>query len=247
MSGSATASPMVRAPRAGDRVIWEGAEGTVLDVYESGFGKRATVVMDSDDRKVSVPAVELSVLRGTSVPLDLVVRVRPAFATDVEWLAGECACFAQYHGAGMWPGEAEARALLAGMVAAHFCAVAEVAGERAGFLLGATAPTLWNARARVCQELLWWVSPAYRGLGVGEALLESFERHADRSGHRVALTTLADRTPVPKAWLEARGYRVQEVTWLRAAAPREVRDESGVMPEGGWSCDSGKQPCRCEA
>jgi GNAT superfamily N-acetyltransferase len=152
------------------------------------------------------------------MPLAPKVTVREARGGDVAWVFAQLRLFAETYGmADLWPGDEAAHLRAEAICASEPCYIAELDGERAGFIVGVVAPNYWNPALRVLTETLWWVAPGYRGQGLGEGLLWVFEQYAARFGFPVALSTLGDKTPVPRETLERRGYRVQEVTWLKEA------------------------------
>lgn len=94
-------------------------------------------------------------------------------------------------------------------------ALAAFDGEApAGALFGYLAPDHLNG-ALVAEEAWWFVSPAYRGAGVGRALVELYERVArERGARRISLGALGHLAPVDKLLTDL-GYRPFETHYFK--------------------------------
>jgi GNAT superfamily N-acetyltransferase len=62
------------------------------------------------------------------------------------------------------------------------CFVADKAGELIGFVLGVTAPCIFNKHHNMGVELAWWVKPEHRNTSAGIKLLKAIEGAAKDSG-----------------------------------------------------------------
>jgi ribosomal protein S18 acetylase RimI-like enzyme len=123
------------------------------------------------------------------------------------------------------PGDREERwrARLAG--AGSCTLVAYVDGEPAGMAGGTTAEAAGerNAPEDVVEVVSMWVDPAYRGRGVGEALLRAVERWACRRGAgELRLAVMLGNDPARRLY-ERQGY---VDTGLREVLPDGVRAEA---------------------
>lgn len=84
----------------------------------------------------------------------------------------------------------------------------------AGALVGYVIPDHRNGEL-IAEEAWWFVSPPYRKVGVGRALIELFERHARSRGvRRVSLGTIGHLEPVGRL-LTNMGYEPFETTHFK--------------------------------
>lgn len=76
-----------------------------------------------------------------------------------------------------YPDDEYVSEFLANFVRGESLLVAETdGGELQGFIAGFRAPLLHNPRAISLTEVLWYVTPAHRGRGVGEKLKDEFKK-----------------------------------------------------------------------
>jgi len=95
-----------------------------------------------------------------------------------------------------------------------FVILASDDGRPVGGLSAYLVPNDLNGSA-VAQETWWFVKPEYRGRGVGDALLELFERYArSRGALRVSMGVILHLTPVADL-LTTRGYTPFETIFYK--------------------------------
>jgi L-amino acid N-acyltransferase YncA len=65
------------------------------------------------------------------------------------------------------------------------CFVCEKDAQIVGFVIGASAPCIFNKNYLMGVELAWWVTPDYRGSTVGIKLLKAIESAAKDRGVKI--------------------------------------------------------------
>lgn len=108
----------------------------------------------------------------------------------------------------------------------HYCSMMMEQGvlrvvDEAGEVIGAAgalfAPCLGNLEYRIAAELFWWIEPAHRSAGTGQALLNALEEGARTNG-AVLLSMMAFENLDPDrvgAIYERAGYKRTERTYIK--------------------------------
>ena len=93
--------------------------------------------------------------------------------------------------------------------------VAEKDGIIVGGLGAIVAPHYYAPMHLIASELFLWVDEGHRNSTIGPRLLKSFEEVAEEVGCKYISMTSTVRTPNFKDYLERKGYREAETSYLR--------------------------------
>lgn len=95
--------------------------------------------------------------------------------------------------------------------------VAEADGRIVGAVGGYSAPLVWNPAYKVGAEIMWYVSPEYRGTGVGRDMFERIEQRAKEVGCNFwTMVALEELEPNKVgAMYEQAGYRKAEHSYTK--------------------------------
>lgn len=164
------------------------------------------------------------------------ITVRAASPGDIPWLVGQLREFDLFFGAGrsLFPGDARACEILAGLIADHLFLVAEsVDGPRplvgsnvdthvtfatpVGFIAGHVGEHPFGG-FKVLTELFWWVEPPSRGTRAGAMLLDKYIEIGRQLCADWILMTLEHDSPVSDRMLLKRGFRPKERSYLLEVA-----------------------------
>jgi hypothetical protein len=141
--------------------------------------------------------------------------VRKAKVEDIEWLVAESEEFAKFFDAKISLYNPEHLSHVFGvLIDSHLIFVAEVRGERSGFIAGLYTSHFLNPHITTLTELLYWVSPKFRGSRSALMLLNAFDEwgaeHADW-----VLMTIEDKSPMKDETLFKRGFRHKENCFIK--------------------------------
>lgn len=146
------------------------------------------------------------------------MTIRRAKAKDIPWLAGELRAFDEFFPAerSLYPGDGTVAYNLEQLMnrddIVFLVATNEV--QPIGFILGAKIAHFFNPAIVVLQELLWWVSPEFRGSSAGLRLLHEFVDIGKLEEVDWITCSLETGSPVNPNALERRGFRLLERSFL---------------------------------
>jgi RimJ/RimL family protein N-acetyltransferase len=143
------------------------------------------------------------------------ITTRIAKSSDVEWIFKECVSFSKtYQSKFDLTGDVPyAYAFLHNIVENHVVILSLKDGVRTGFIAGMAQPHHFNPKIKMLSELLWWVSPQYRGGGSGAKLFLEFVAYGKQNCDCITMT-LEETTPISDASLAKRGFRLTEKAYL---------------------------------
>lgn len=90
--------------------------------------------------------------------------------------------------------------------------VAEHEGEIVGMIGCAVIPYIFNHAYNQCCEIVWYVDPSHRGLGIGPALIKANEEACNEFENvkRIQMIDLPSSPPEAAAYYERTGYFLSE-------------------------------------
>lgn len=141
---------------------------------------------------------------------------RPAKSEDIEWILGELKVFSKFIRTKyeLYGDEAYSKKGIQMLIDEHIFLIAEVDGNRAGFVSGYFTPHLFNPAIKILCELFWYVNPNYRGAGVGSLLMNEYVAFGKK--HAQWITFSKNRfTKLNEKSLLKRGFNHHESTYLQ--------------------------------
>lgn len=145
------------------------------------------------------------------------ITIRNANSDDLDWIIQESEALASL---AVHPKMAQGydvevvKSQMLGLMKDHLFIVAEVDGERAGFMAGAVVTQRFVQTVRILQEVLWWVTPKFRKMRVGEALLDVFTKWGEMNVDVIWCIARKDSGRIVDA-LNDKGYRKEEVRYSK--------------------------------
>lgn len=147
---------------------------------------------------------------------DARIWVRRAYHDDVPWLLDELREFSEFFGSKhpLFPDDREhAKKVVHDLIREHVFFVAERGWVRAGFIAGLMHRHFFNPKWWVLTEVLWWVSPEFRGSRAGLLLLDEFVEYGRDHAHMIVMA-LEAKSPIHPKTLERRGFHLHESSYL---------------------------------
>jgi len=101
---------------------------------------------------------------------------RLATEDDVEWIVGWLPDAATHYDTkySLYPGREAATDKVLAIVQNHVAIVSHNGPEKSGFILGFLIDHFMNNDIKLLIEVVWWVTPSFRGTRAGHTLLTSF-------------------------------------------------------------------------
>ncbi len=147
------------------------------------------------------------------------MTVRPAIAADLPQCVEMARRFHAFAGfeklAPFCAGSAEATGQI--LIEHGILLIAEEGGQAVGMIGLMLAPVAHNHAHRYAIEMMWWVEPADRARGIGEALIAEAEIQSRGKGAgAIMMLHLVNSPPAARAMYGARGYHEAETLYLKA-------------------------------
>lgn len=133
----------------------------------------------------------------------------------MDWLIAECAEFGDFFGSKipLYNPEHLRSVVLPTLIESHLLLVAEVRGERAGFIAGLYSSHFLNPSITTLSELLFWVTKKHRGSRAAAMLMNAYIEWGKTNADWVTMATERDSTLNPKS-LISRGFVQKEQSYL---------------------------------
>ena len=141
--------------------------------------------------------------------------VRPAKTEDIDWLLVECEKFGEFFGSKipLYNHEHLRDVVLPQLIESHLFLIAEVRGQKAGFISGLYTSHFLNPSITSLTELLFWVSQEYRGSRVASMLLNEYIQWGKLNADWVTMTLEHESQMKPESLLK-RGFRFKEQNYF---------------------------------
>lgn len=174
------------------------------------------------------------------------ITVRHALPSDYQTMQRFGARFHEYMGYTDMPYDAESVLFWFDAMREHGCClVAEIGGELVAMAGGIYSKFVFNKNFLIGQEIMWWVEPEHRSIGIGGQLLAKLEECAYAAGcSRWAMIALHGTEQYVGKLYESAGYVATEHTftkvapWLHSSLPppslpelAPTRLDNHVVPE----------------
>ena len=141
--------------------------------------------------------------------------VRKAVTEDISWLIAESDEFAKFFDSKLPLYNPEhLRHVFAVLTDAHLLLVAEVNGERSGFIAGLYTPHFLNPQITTLTEVLFWVSPKFRGSRSALKLFNAFNEWGELHADWIVMT-VEDKSQMSDRSLNKRGFTLKEKSFIR--------------------------------
>jgi GNAT superfamily N-acetyltransferase len=140
--------------------------------------------------------------------------VRKAVSEDIAWLVAESDEFAKFFDAKIPLYNPEhLRHVFAVLADEHLLLVAEVNGERSGFIAGLYTPHFLNPNITTLAEVLFWITPKYRGSRSASLLLNEFVSWGKINADWIMMT-LENKSQMKPQSLIKRGFKFKEHSYI---------------------------------
>lgn len=135
---------------------------------------------------------------------------------DIDWMLGQLKCFAAFYGTkkSLYGDEEYMRQGLANIIENHICFVSRRGDIKTGFIAGFVGQHPFNPEIQMLTEAFWWVDPEYRMGRAGLMLLDKFTEWGETNCDWIGFT-LEHHSPVKDDCLLKRGYRLNEISYLK--------------------------------
>lgn len=142
-------------------------------------------------------------------------QVRPAQTEDMDWLIAESEEFGAFFGSKipLYNPEHLRSVVYPTLMESHLFLVAEVRGERAGFIAGLYTSHFLNPSITTLSELLFWVSQKYRGTRAAAMLLNAYMDWGKMNADWITMTLEKDSQLKPET-LTSRGFQFKEHSYF---------------------------------
>lgn len=141
--------------------------------------------------------------------------VRKAAHEDISWLVEESRDFAKFFDSkiSLYNPEHLRSAVYPVLIDSHLLLVAEVRGERAGFIAGLYTSHFLNPIITTLTEILFWVTPQHRGSRVASMLLNEYTQWGRDHADWVTMA-LETNSQLKEHSLSKRGFHLKEKAYI---------------------------------
>lgn len=141
--------------------------------------------------------------------------VRQATTEDIDWLIEECAEFGRFFDSKipLYNEEHLRSVVLPSLINSHLFLVAEVRGEKAGFIAGLYTSHFLNPLITTLTEILFWVTPKLRGSRAAIMLIEAYTQWGKLNADWISMTVESASHLNEKSILK-RGFRFKEKSYF---------------------------------
>lgn len=141
--------------------------------------------------------------------------VRKAQSEDISWLVAESEEFGKFFNSKIPLYNPEhLRHVFKVLIDSHLVLVAEVNGERSGFIAGLYTSHFLNPNITTLAEVLFWITPKHRGSRSALYLLNAFDEWGETNADWIIMT-LEDGSLMKDRSLHKRGYKNKERSFVK--------------------------------